>query len=131
MRKRTIFIRLTKPEEAKKALREEGLPIPEDIDKIGGRTFKVFEENDDTITIYAYGKYRDINRALINEVIYYDRDEVLSALRTLKEACDCYISCDICGYKCPFYSYQSDACLFEVLPEDEEIVDVENWRPVR
>lgn len=135
MEKRTKFIRLMEPEEAKKVLKEEGQPIPEDIDKIGGRIFKVFKTNRGTVTIYAYGEYREIDGLLINEVIDYDRDEVLFALRTLKRVCRCHTSpCGACEEECPFYFYKGsgdDCCYLSEAPEEWEIVDEEIWRPVR
>lgn len=131
MGKGTKFIRLKAPEEAEKVLEEEGLPIPEDINKIGGRIFKVSKVNRGTATIYVDGECREIDGRLIKKVINYDRDEVLFALRTLKRVCRCYTSqCGACEEECPFYSYQGDCCLSEA-PADWEIVDEEVWRPVR
>lgn len=102
MRKKTKFIRLMMPEETKKALKEEGLPIPEDIDKIGGRIFEVFKVNRGTATICVDGEYREIDGRLISEIIDYDRDEVPFALRV----CKGYTSPGGACEKCPFYFYR-------------------------
>lgn len=135
MGKRTKFIRLMAPEEAKEVLEEEGLPIPEDINKIGGKIFKVLNVNRGTATIYVDGECREIDGRLIKEVIDYDRDEVLFALRTLKRVCKCYTSpCGVCEEECPFYFYkgdEDDCCYLSEAPEEWEIVDEEIWRPVR
>lgn len=134
MEKKIKFVRFMEPEKAEYVARKEFIPLMPFSDRIGGKIFKILDEGYDTVTISVDGELKKIDNTFINEIIEYDKNEILSALKTLRKVCRCHTTISGgCDNRCPFYgeTENDENCKLLDVPSDWEIVDEEVWRPIR
>ena len=135
MEKKVRFARFMKLEEVEKmTCREEFIRIRPFFDRVGGKIFKILNEEDDTVIISVDDELKKIEKTFISEILEYDRSEVLSALKKKKKVCKCHTSIHgDCDDTCPFYGEVdgNEKCKLVELPIDWTIVDEEIWRAIR
>lgn len=134
MEKKVKFAKFIEPEKIEEIAREVPVPITPLLRSIGGEIFKILDEGSSTVTISVDSEPREIDRVFISEILMYDKNEVISALKLMKKVCKCHTTINGgCEDACPFYG-DADCdgnCKLLKVPSDWVIVDEEIWRPIR
>lgn len=135
MEKKVKFAKFIEPEKVEEIAREVSVPITPLLRSIGGEIFKILDEGNSTVTISVDSEPREIDRVFISEILMYDKNGVVSALKLLKKVCKCHTTINGgCEDTCPFYGGEidgSEKCKLVDPPADWVIVDEEIWRPIR